>query len=91
MGIYHLLDGIGTTNWIRVTPDGGRTRYDVRFWENSAGIEEHDPDVVVLKERRDTGLEFTQKIKPQSQNWKRAVKLARAAKGTARDLNGTEA
>lgn len=67
------------TDWIRVTPDGGRTRYDVRF------VDTENPDVVVIKHRRDTGLEFTQKIKPQSANWKRAVKLAREAKDASID------
>jgi hypothetical protein len=33
-------------------------------------------DVIVLCERRDTGLEYSRTIKPGSQNWKRAVRLA---------------
>jgi len=59
--------------FISVSPDGGWTRYEVRL-EPTSG--QHT--VQVIKTRRDTGLEFTQTIKPGSQNWRRAVRLAHA-------------
>jgi hypothetical protein len=55
---------------ISVTPDNGWTRWEVTLDPAGAHV------VRTICVRRDTGLEFTRTIKPQSQNWKRAVKLA---------------
>jgi len=61
--------------WIEVSPDGGRTRYDVMLDADGEG----GHWVAVHKLRRDTLLDYTQTIKPGSSNWKRAVRLAKAA------------
>jgi hypothetical protein len=63
------------SDWIEVSPDGGWTRYDVKL--NAAGEGAHW--VAVHKLRRATMTEYTQTIKPGSNNWWRAVKLAHAA------------
>lgn len=62
-----------TNNWIAVSPDGDWTRWEVNL------VDFPEPVAVTIKVRRDTGLEFPQTLKPHSGNWKKAVKLARAA------------
>jgi hypothetical protein len=60
-------------NWIAVSPDAEWTRWEV----NPHEFEE--PIAVTICVRRDTGLEFTRTLKPHSANWKKAVRLAKAA------------
>lgn len=59
--------------WSRVETRDGWNRYDVCLNPTDSDR----PKVFVIKERRDTGLEFTQTIKPGSAIWRRAVRLAR--------------
>lgn len=53
-------------HWLPISFDGNRYEVNLRPDGNH--------DVIVLCQRRDTGLEFSRTIKPGSRNWHRAVR-----------------